>query len=42
MARIAVEDFGKRFDRPGLPGPGRSEQEEYTDRATFRGQPRPV
>ena len=41
-ARIAMEDFGKRFDRPGLPRPGRSEQEEYADRATFRGQPRQV
>ena len=41
-ARIAVEDFGKRFDRPGLPRSGRYEQEEYAHRAALWGEPRPV
>jgi len=41
-ARIAVEDFGKRFDRTGLPRSGRSEQEEYAHRAALWGEPRPV
>ena len=41
-ARIAVEDFGKRLDRPGLPRSGRSKQEEYAYRAALWGEPRPV
>ena len=41
-ARIAVEDLGKRFDGPGLPRSGRSEEKKYTHRAALGGEPRPV